>query len=235
MNCIIVDDEPIALDGIAEYVHETPFLKLLGKCNNAYEAIQLISEKPVDLIFLDINMPKLNGVDMVNSLQQPPMIIFVTAYPNYALKGFELNAVDYILKPISYEKFLKASQKAYNFFILEQTKSLTEKKDFIYVKVDKRLVKIMIADILFIQGMKDYILIHTTIQKYITYLSLNKIIKALPEADFLQIHKSFIISTNAIDVIEGNKIEIGKNLIPIGRVYKNILFEKIVDKKYLKK
>jgi DNA-binding LytR/AlgR family response regulator len=117
MKCIVVDDEPIALDGIASYVEKTPFLELIGKCSNAYEALKIISEKDVDLVFLDINMPELSGVEMVSVLEKSPMIIFTTAYPDYALKGFELNAIDFILKPIAYSNFLKASQKAYNLYV----------------------------------------------------------------------------------------------------------------------
>lgn len=233
MNCIVVDDEPIAREGIANYISQIPFLNLMGKCKNAYEAIEMISENHIDLIFLDINMPNLNGIDMVNSLQQPPMIIFITAYSNYALKGFEVNAVDYILKPVSYSKFLKASQKAFHLFKLEQKETNTY--DYIYIKVDRQLIKIEILNILFIEGLKDYILIHTKNKQYATYLSLNKILKTLSEKEFIQVHKSFIVKNNAIDLIEGNTINIKGNKIPIGRNYKSNLFKNIINKKYLTK
>lgn len=235
MKCIVVDDEPIALEGISEYVNRTPFLELTGQCKNGFEAIEHISKGLVDLVFLDINMPDLTGIEMVNSIPQPPMIIFTTAYPDYALKGFELNAVDYILKPISYEKFLLASQKAYKQYSLHQAQNEPNESDSIYVKVDKKLLKIEVSDIIYAEGLKDYIRIHTSKSKHIAYLSLNKLMDSLSMKEFIQVHKSFIISISAISAIEGNFIQIGDDFIPIGRTYRSELFERVVDKKYLKK
>lgn len=235
MNCIVVDDEPIALSGMADFVERTPFLSLVSSCKNAMEALQVISEGQVDLVFLDINMPQLSGVDMLESIENPPMIIFTTAYPDYALKGFEVNAVDYILKPISYAKFLKASQKAYKTYCLIHQSGNLQEEDVIYIKVDKRLVKVMISDILFIESLKDYICIHTRQQSYITYLSLNKIIKELPEKSFVQVHKSFIISIHGVDAIDGNVLEINHKAIPIGRAYKEDVLMKILNNRLLKK
>lgn len=235
MNCIVVDDEYIALEGMADYVRKTPFLKLVGKCKNAYEAIELISTSQVDLVFLDINMPELTGIEMINSVAHSPLVVFVTAYSNYALKGFELDAVDYILKPVAYEKFLKASQKAYKLFKLFKGHDLAVEDDFIYIKVDKKYIKVEIADILFVEGLKDYIRIHTQKEKYVTYLSLNKIIKTLPPNKFMQVHKSFIVATTAIAVVDGNTIQINNERIPIGRSYKDAFFESVVYKKFLKK
>lgn len=235
MNCIVVDDEPIALEGISEYAKRTPFLKLMGQCKNGYEAIEVISKNDVDLIFLDINMPDLTGVEMMNSIPNPPMVVFTTAYPDYALKGFELNAVDYLLKPISYEKFLLASQKAYKLFSMSETKDESVNEEYIYVKSEKKLVRVDFNDITYIEGLKDYIRIHTSKTKLIAYLSLNKLKDSLPSDKFIQVHKSFIISMNSVTSIDNNLIHINNDFIPIGRAYRSEFFEKVVDKKYLKK
>ncbi|NPD83519.1 response regulator transcription factor [Lentimicrobium sp. L6] len=235
MKCIVVDDEPIALAGMADFVERTPFLSLVSACKNAMEALQVISEGQVELVFLDINMPQLTGVDMLESIENPPMIIFTTAYPDYALKGFELNAIDYILKPISYAKFLKASQKAYKAFCLSQKSEELNEDDFIYIKVDKRLLKVKIAEILYIESLKDYISIHTAKQNYITYLSLNKMVETLPSKSFAQVHKSYIINIHAVDAIDGNVLEVNKKAIPLGRAYKENVLVKILNNRLLKK
>jgi DNA-binding LytR/AlgR family response regulator len=236
MKCIIVDDEPIALEGMAEYVLRIPFLKLIGKYRNAFDAMEVITDQTIDLVFLDINMPELSGIEMINSLKTPPMVIFTTAYSNYAVKGFELNAIDYLLKPITFNKVLKASQKAYTYFKLsnEEDKDL-EDSHFIYIKVDRRLVKVNISDIVYVQGLKDYINIFTVEQKYTTYSSLKKIVEVLPQQEFIQVHKSYVVGVKSIDVIDGKSIEMGKQKIPIGRVYKSQLYEKVVKNKFLEK
>ncbi len=234
MQCIIVDDEPIALEGMTEYVNRTPFLTLVGRCSNAYEAIEIMSETKIDLIFLDINMPEISGLEMMKSLSYNPMVIFTTAYSEYAVEGFELNAVDYILKPISYNKFLNSAQKALRLYKLENQES-DKIDDFIYIKVDKKLIKVKLSDILYIESLKDYVLIHTVKGKYTTYLGLNKLIAVLPDTIFVQVHKSYVISANAIDAIDANTIIIGNTTVPIGRAYKTDLFEKIINSKYLRK
>lgn len=234
MNCLVVDDEPIALEGMAEYVKQTPFLNLVATAENALEAILFLSKNPVDLIFLDINMPELTGVDMLKSLAKPPMVIFATANPNYALEGYELNVVDYLLKPISYPKFLKASQKAYKLYQLQQ--NLSDKTDEpLFVKVNKELIKIKPSDIEYIEGLKDYITIKVTDNEYITYLTLSKILESLPNNQFLQVHKSFIVNTNCVEKIIGNQLLIGKKTIPIGRTHKQKVVSAILEGKVIKK
>lgn len=234
MKCIVVDDEPIALKGMADYVRDTPFLELVGACNNAHEATKVLAENKVDLIFTDIEMPKLNGIEMVNSLYQPPMVIFATAYPNFAVKGFELNAVDYILKPISYEAFLKASQKALKLFTLTHQKQ-SQTLEFIFVKVDKRIIKVNIADILYVEGLKDYISIFCKTERLITYLGITKIQEALPSNKFIRVHKSYIVNKDAITAFDGGSIEINRKSIPIGRTYKSEIMNKIIGGHLLKK
>lgn len=234
MQCIVVNDEPIALEGMSEYVKRTSFLTLVAKCSNAFEAIEIISENNIDLVFLDINMPGISGLDMIKTMSNPPMVIFTTAYSEYAIDGFELNAIDYILKPISYSKFLNAAQKALRLYKLENQES-DKVDDFIYIKVDKKLVKVELSDILFIESLKDYVLVHTTKGRYTTYLGLNKLISVLPDNIFVQVHKSFVISSKAIDAIDANTIIIGDATVPIGRAYKTDLFQKIINSKYLRK
>lgn len=236
MRCLTVDDEPIALEGISDYVQRTPFLELAAQCKNAFEAIEVLRNDNIDLIFLDVNMPELNGLDMINSLENPPLIIFTTAYAEYALKGYEVNAIDYLLKPIGYDKFLRACQKAYDTHTLQNNASLTEEHvQFMYIKVDKRLVRVNFNEIRFIEGLKDYVKIHTTRETYITYLSLNKLMFSLPTREFVQVHKSFIVSVDSIEAIDHDLIEIGKQVIPIGRTFKQELFDKVIDKNLLKK
>jgi DNA-binding LytR/AlgR family response regulator len=198
--------------------------------------MEVITDQTIDLVFLDINMPELNGIEMINSLKTPPMVIFTTAYSNYAVKGFELNAIDYLLKPITFNKVLKASQKAYTYFKLsnERDKDL-EDSHFIYIKVDRRLVKVNISDIVYVEGLKDYINIFTVEKKYTTYSSLKKIVEVLPQQEFIQVHKSYVVGVKSIDIIDGKTIEIGKQRIPIGRVYKSQLYEKVVKRKFLEK
>jgi DNA-binding LytR/AlgR family response regulator len=234
MKCIVVDDEPIALQGVADYVRETPFLELIAFCNNAHEATKVLAENKIDLIFTDIEMPRLNGIQMVNSLYQPPMVIFITAYPNFAVKGFELNAVDYILKPISYESFLKSSQKALKLFTLTNQKS-SQNIEFIFVKVDKRMVKVNITDILYIEGLKDYISIFCKTKRLITHLGMSKIQDALPSNQFTRVHKSFIVNNDAITAFDGASIEIDRKSIPIGRTYKPQIMNTILGDHLLKK
>lgn len=233
MKCLIVDDEHIACEGLSEYVEQTQFLTLAGTCGNAFEAIEFLANYSIDLLFLDINMPLLTGLDMLKSLPNPPMVIFTTAYTEHALEGFELNAVDYLAKPIMYSRFLKACQKAYELFNLRNQSAKNEEtttSDFIYIKVDKKLVKVNFDDILYIESLKDYIQIHTKRQQcLITYLNLKKIKELLPKLAFLQIHKSYIISIRDIKATYGNMVELvtGKEL-PIGQRYRKLLYEKII-------
>lgn len=234
MNCIVIDDEPIALAGMADYVNQTPFLKLVGSCESAFEAMEMLNKHSVDLLFLDINMPKLTGIEFLKTLRNQPYVIFATANPNHALEGFELDAIDYLLKPIRYSKFLKASQKAYELFQLRNSTQTNEEQS-IFIKVDKDLVKIMLNDILYIEGLKDYISVKTKEAQYITYLSLGKMLDSLPSKHFLQVHKSYIVNINAIEKLYGNLLYIDGQSIPIGRTHKEKVLAKIVGDKIVKK
>lgn len=233
MNCLVVDDEPIALEGIADYVRQTSFLNLVGTAKNGLEAMTFLNENSVDLIFLDINMPELSGVDMLKSLSKPPMVIFATANPNHALEGYELDVIDYLLKPISYSKFLKASEKAFNLFQLVNNQ--TSEEEFIFLKVNKELIKVEVNDIQYIEGLKDYILVKLADNEYVTYLSLSKILENLPLDKFLQVHKSYIVNINNVEKLIGNKLIISEKEIPIGRTHKQKVLNTILQDKIIKK
>lgn len=235
MKCLVVDDEPIALEGMVNYVNKTPFLELVGTAKNALEAIEFLSNNTVDLLFLDINMPELTGVDMLKSLSKSPMVIFATANPNFALQGFELDAIDYLLKPISYPKFLKASQKANKLFVSSIKDEHKQIDSTIFLKVNKELVKVTTNSIKYIEGLKDYILVKVEGKEYITYLSLSKILESLPAKDFMQVHKSYIVNVNCIEKVVGNQLIISGKSVPIGRTHKQKVLATILTDKVVKK
>ncbi|MBC5991372.1 LytR/AlgR family response regulator transcription factor [Pontibacter cellulosilyticus] len=237
IRCIAVDDEPLALDIIESYISKLPFLELVKTCSSATEAMQVLQEEQVDLMFLDIEMPELTGIQFLNILKHQPLIIFTTAYPHYALEGFNQDAVDYLLKPIPFDRFLKAVTKAQE--RLQRNGKPTEtaaaahpapqqEQDFMFVKADYKTIRVDFRDILWIEGLKDYIIIQTKDQKIITLLSMNKMMEKLPETKFLRVHRSFIVSLQKIDSIEKSRIKIGNKEIPIGEVYKE-QFLKWVD------
>ena len=237
IRCIAVDDEPLALDIIESYISKLPFLELVKTCSSATEAMQVLQEEQVDLMFLDIEMPELTGIQFLNILKHQPLIIFTTAYPDYALEGFNQDAVDYLLKPIPFDRFLKAVTKAQE--RLQRNGKSTEaaapaqhspqqEQDFMFVKADYKTIRVDFKDILWIEGLKDYIIIQTKDQKIITLLSMNKMMEKLPDTKFLRVHRSFIVSLQKIDSIEKSRIRIGNKEIPIGEVYKE-QFLKWVD------
>ncbi len=234
MNCIIVDDEPLAIDLLEDFISKIPFLNLLKKCKNAFEAIEVINKNKVDLIFLDINMPKLSGVQLAAGLEKDPMIIFTTAHTEYAVESYNLNAVDYLLKPFTFDRFFKAVNKAYTLFnqrTIKQSEELenTEIKDFIFVQADYSSVKILLNDILYIEGLKDYLKIHVIDKKPIlTLMTLKAMEEKLPENKFIRVHRSFIVSIAKIESIQRNRIKIGEELIPVGDFYKES-FNRAID------
>ncbi|MFD2515484.1 LytR/AlgR family response regulator transcription factor [Pontibacter locisalis] len=233
IRCIAVDDEPLALDIIESYVSKLPYLELVKTCSSATEAMQVLQEEQIDLMFLDIEMPELTGIQFLNILKHQPLIIFTTAYPDYALEGFNQDAVDYLLKPIPFDRFLKAVTKAQERLQRngKQNESSTthaaplhqpphHEQDFMFVKADYKTIRVDFRDILWIEGLKDYIIIQTKDQKIITLLSMNKMMEKLPDTKFLRVHRSFIVSLQKIDSIEKSRIRIGNKEIPIGEVYK---------------
>ena len=236
MTCIIIDDEPLARKGLKEYIREVDFLELVGDFDNPLKASDILLSKQIDLIFIDIQMPKITGLDFIKTLLHPPQFIFTTAYPQYALEGFELNAIDYLLKPFSFERFLKAVNKAK--LHVENGKRIpadTQKTDHFFIKTDSRLVKIKYDDILFVEALQNYVCIVTTEKKYITYLTFKAIEENLSQDQFLKIHKSFIVSISKIESIEGNEIRIGNHSLPISRSSKEDVMEKILHNRFLKR
>ena len=232
MNCIAIDDEPLALDVIEDYIKKVDFLNLVKKCNKALGAIDLLQTETVDLMFLDIQMPGITGVQFAKSIKNLPPIIFTTAYSNYAVEGFELDAVDYLVKPFTFERFLKAAGKAYSIFKMkDKVKSDKIKhgtKDFIFVKSEYKNIRLNFDDILYIEGLSDYIKIHLTDGKYILSLqSLKAFCEKLPENRFSRIHRSYIIPLNKINSIQKHCIYIDKKQITIGAGYKESFFKKI--------
>ncbi len=230
IRCLAVDDEPLALDIIESYISKLPFLQLVKTCSSATEAMQVLQDEKIDLMFLDIEMPELTGIQFLNILKNQPLIIFTTAYPDYALEGFNHDAVDYLLKPIPFDRFLKAVTKAQE--RLQRNPKPTEvpatplaapaaEHDFMFVKADYKTIRVDFRDILWIEGLKDYIIIQTKDQKIITLLSMNKMMEKLPETKFLRVHRSFIVALQKIDSIEKSRIRIGNKEIPIGEVYKD--------------
>jgi DNA-binding LytR/AlgR family response regulator len=225
MKCIIVDDEPLAIEILESYVAKIEQLKLEGSFRNAVSAFTFLQQNSVDLIFLDIQMPKLSGIDFLKSLKNPPKVIFTTAFRDYAIEGFELEVADYLLKPIPFERFLKAVAKVLHQPSLtnlnQQSGKTDQSDDFVYFRVDKKMVKTKITDILFIESIKDYVKVRTPEKDIVTQQKISYLEESLPKEHFLRIHRSFIVNRDRIDAYSATDVEIGKFHIPIGRNYKN--------------
>ena len=223
LNCIAVDDEKLVLDLLVDNIQNVPFLHLVKRCRNAMEAAEILHQQPVDLIFLDIQMPGLSGLQFLASLQNPPMVIFVTAYKEFALEGFNLNAIDYLLKPVSFERFLKACNKAYELHKLQQKPPTKEEQpDYFFVYVEYNLVKISIPEILYIEGMKDYVKIYlsSSAKPVITKMSMKAMEEKLSGHRFVRSHKSYIISASKVTAIKRDLICIGPVELPLSESYK---------------
>jgi DNA-binding LytR/AlgR family response regulator len=224
LRCIIVDDEPLAIEILEAYVGKVDQLQLVSTFRNAVSAFTFLQQHQVDLIFLDIQMPKLSGIDFLKTLKDPPKVIFTTAFRDYAIQGFELEIVDYLLKPIPFDRFLKAVAK-----VLHQPSapSATPQKhegsadNYVYFKVDKKMIKTRMADVLYIESVKDYVKVKTGEKEIVTQQKISYLEESLPREQFLRIHRSFIVNLEKIDAYSATDVEIGKHSIPIGRNYKN--------------
>ena len=236
IRCIAIDDEPLALTQLAGYIKKTPFLELVGQYSSALQAIGVMGNTSIDLMFVDINMPDLNGLDFVRSLENSPRIVFVTAYSQYALEGFRVDALDYLLKPVSYVDFLKSANKAKSWFDSHPQKSaeVRNDKDFLFIKSDYKVLRINFSDIMYIEGMSEYIKIHLANSKPVmTLLSMKFIEEQLPPDQFMRVHRSYIVNLTKISVIERNRIIFdGKVYIPVSEQYKT-RFQEYVDKNFL--
>jgi len=237
LNCLIIDDEPIARKLLQEYIEETDFLALVGMAENPVKAIGLINSLNVDLVFLDINMPKMNGLDFLRSANNLPMVIMTTAYGQYALDGFEMAVVDYLVKPFSLERFLKAAQKALELKTLRQKKSAPEKAEpgYFYVKCDGKIEKVLDDELVYIEAMANYVTLYTLSGKLVVYLTIKGILEKLPPEKFLQVHKSYIVNVSKVKTIEGNMLHIGTARITIGPGFTDEVLNKLLKDKLIKR
>ena len=234
IHCLIADDEPLALDLLESYVTKTPFLKLVGKCSSAFEAMEVVNNTDVDLMFLDIQMPELSGLELSKTLQNGPRVIFTTAFEQYALEGYKVDAMDYLLKPISYQEFLNAANKAKKWFeMIRKPAALEGSPDTIIVKSDYKLIQIAVKDILFIEGLKDYVKIYLSedAKPIFSLMSMKSMEEKLPESDFMRIHRSFIVNLHKIRTIERNRIIFGKHYLPVSDKYKE-KFQEFITKRF---
>lgn len=230
IRCMIVDDEPLSQKVIQKYLKDIPYLELIATCNHAMEAMELLNKENLHLIFLDINMPRLSGINFVKTLSNPPLIIFITAYPEFAVEGFELEAVDYLLKPFSFERFLKATNKARKQLEIDIiSNNNTSRSRHLVFKADKKLYKLDLNEILYLQAFGDYVRIFTTEKSYLTKDRLTNMEKELSENEFLKIHRSYIIRLHAVQYIEGNQVKVGEELLPISLTYRDQLMQKMKE------
>ncbi len=231
LNCIIVDDEPLAVEVLESYVERIAGLNLLASRNNAVQAFDILKEEQVDLIFLDIQMPKLNGIDFLKVLNPAPKVIFTTAYRDYAIESYELNVVDYLLKPIAFDRFLMAVNKAMedsgpvHETVLEPSINSNQDPPYIFLKADRKMVKIYLKDIIYIESLKDYVRIKTEEKEIISLQKISYLEQKLPEDCFMRIHRSFIVPIKKIKAFSNHSIEVGAKELPIGRNYKEKVLE----------
>jgi DNA-binding LytR/AlgR family response regulator len=213
ISCIIIDDEPLSRDVLRKYMSELTELSLIAECRDAFEATAVLSREQVDLLFLDINMPGLSGISFARSLTVSPLIIFTTAYPEFAVEGFEVNALDYLVKPFSFERFLTAVNRAQ--LRLQKQIPRSESSRKIVLKADKKLYALEFSDLLFIEGQGDYIKVHMKDKTLMVHHTLKNILESLPTNEFMRVHKSFVVNLHKISFIEGNQVRINEHTIPV--------------------
>ena len=236
LKCMVIDDEPLAIKLLEDHVGKVPFLEQVSTFNNPMEALISFNSNPVDLIFLDIQMPQLNGVQFMQLLQNRAQVIITSAYHEYAIDGFEHNVIDYLLKPISFERFYKAVEKAYN--LKNPTQKLNRSQEmhpatggYIFVKVETKMVRVELDDILFIEGLKNYVSIYTKSQRIVTLQVMKQLEEILPGNRFVRVHKSFIVALDKINSIERQEIHVNDRIIPIGNTYQEHFFKSLEKKK----
>jgi DNA-binding LytR/AlgR family response regulator len=237
IRCMIVDDEPLALEGMERLVREAGFLDLRASCASALEANQVLAREPVDLIFLDIQMPRVRGIDFLRGLPDPPLVIITTAYPHFAVEGFELNVLDYLVKPIAPERFLKSVNRARE--VLQHTETagagaVAAADDYFFIKCNNGYENIRYDSILFVEACQNYVCIHTAGEKYMTLTPMRSLEEQLPAGSFLRVHKSYIVALGKIRSLTGNELTVGQAKIPVSKNYKDELM-KIIDGKLIKK
>src|SRR3569833_743519 len=226
ISCIITDDEPFARKGLQGYVEKIDFLDLKGSCEDALQLSNMLQQQPADLLFLDIQMPHITGVEFLRALRNPPKVIFTTAYPQYAIDGFELDVMDYLLKPIPYERFLKAAWKARDYFALREQPANTA--PYIFVKANGKLEKIAFADILFLEAMENYVAIYLEGKKIVTHSTIKSMLEKLPSNQFIQTHKSYVVAIDKIRTIEGNTLHVQSYKVPMSKYLREEVLGQIV-------
>ncbi|MDG3583460.1 MULTISPECIES: LytR/AlgR family response regulator transcription factor [Galbibacter] len=234
IKCLIIDDEPLAVDVIKSYIEEFKNMEIVGAFNNPINALQVLENQEIDVIFLDINMPKMNGLEFLRNLKEHPLVIVTTAYREYAIESYELEVLDYLVKPIPFNRFLKSMNKlTARLMVLNGIKQTVDfdQDPHVFLKVDKKLIKIFLHDILYIESLKDYIKLHSREGTYISHKSLSSISEELPSENFIRVHKSYTIAIDKVKSIEGNLIEIENKKIPIGRNYAKYAKERILKNK----
>ncbi len=237
MKCVIVDDESLARRLLADYVSKVPELELVGACDSAIAAKTLVRQQEVDLLLLDIQMPDLTGIELLKILPTPPITIFTTAYAEYALEGYSLDVIDYLLKPIPFDRFFQAVTRAQEFLRYRSSKTSEKKapsasepaavQDYFFVKSDYKIIKIDFAEVIFVEGMREYVRIHTERHKVITLLAMQKMEEMLPSAMFARIHRSHIVNLSKINEIQGNTVYLGNHQLPISKGYKEQFLKQI--------
>ncbi len=241
ISCLIVEDEPLARNLLEQYIKKVPSLRLVQSCASPMVAVEILREQAVDLLFSDIQMPEITGITLLKILPKKPLVIFTTAYSEYALEGYELDVVDYLLKPITFERFLKAVEKAAQRLAVPpnppesvaESKTETEKPNFIFVKDGTKLVKVKLGDILYIEGLKDYVMIYTRQQKIVTLQRMKNLEAELPAHQFVRIHNSYIVALEGIDAIDKDKVQIGKTFLPISDSYRKS-FKEFIEQNNLR-
>ena len=232
IKCIVTDDEPIAREGLCGYIERIDCLSLTGKCEDALQLNAMLKTQEPDLLFLDIEMPYLSGLDLLSSIHNPPKVIITSAYEKYALKGYELDVTDYLLKPISFDRFVKAVNKVYH---LLEKESGENSREYLFVKSGKQLKKIFLEDILFIESMENYVNVFTTSSKEVVYSTLKLFLESLPGDHFLQVHRSYVVNIKQIHSIEGNMLHIAARKIPVARNLREQVFNMILNNKLIVK
>ncbi len=220
LNCIIVEDEPIARDILTGYIGRVPYLNLVGTCADAFEAMELLNKTEVDIILLDINMPHLSGIEMLRTLKKYPAVIITSAYPEFALEGFELSVTDYLLKPFSFARFVQATEKVVAKGQEGQPAAQQKEEGYVMVRSDKKLTKVFLNEIVYVEAYGNYIFIHRTQDKIISKQTLTNFETQLPAAKFVRIHKSYVVSVKAVKYLEGNEVSVGTKKLPVGKVYR---------------
>lgn len=229
IKCIITDDEPMARKGLQGYIEKIDFLTLIGECEDAVQLNTMLKTKEIDLVFLDIEMPEMTGLELLSNLTNPPKVIIVSAYEQYALKGYEFDVVDYLLKPVPFDRFLKSVNRVHDLLRTEQK----EDHDYIFVKSDKQLKKIQFKDILFIESMENYVVIQTTFSKEVVYTTLKQLYESLPQTIFHQTHRSYIVNIEKVTIIDGNQLTIAPYKIPVARNFRDNIFDLILNNRLI--